>query len=441
MRLGWLPLFTHLWKYFEPEHFWRHAAKDAETKNSLRDLLSRLPVRTTQIITIVLAGLLFIALSFILFQPYANWYALGYTKINLWEGTHTPVSSYLTHWGLFLFLITTWMVWESYEWMVKTPASALRSLRPYRYWIQLAAVLLLTSILVLLWMEVRIAWLVLPFAAWAGILLLKPTISDAKRVILFFVGTGLVLTLMVEVIVLVGDIGRMNTVFKFYLQVWTLFSLSAATALGWSIEKMRYWSINTRRVWQIILVLLVGGAALFPLLAGTAKIKDRMAVSAPHSLDGMEYMQYAGYGDTWGMMDLNQDYQAIRWLQENVVGSPVIVEANLRNLYRWGSRMSIYTGLPGVVGWEWHQQQQRAVVPGSWVTDRILEIDDFYQTTDWDAARKFLEKYDVQYIIVGQQERGHYPGAGLEKFTAAEGILWKEVFRFQDTIIYQVLEG
>lgn len=441
LALGLVAIIYSLWKYFEPEHFWRIAPKGAEDQNSLRAFLNRLPVNTTRIITIALAGLLFVALSFILFQPYANWYALGYTKINLWEGTHTPVSSYLTHWGLFLFLITTWMVWESYEWMVKTPASALRNLGPYRYWIQLAAVLLLTSILVLLWMEVRIAWLVLPLAAWAGILLLKPTISDAKRVTLFFVGTGLVLTLMVEVIVLVGDIGRMNTVFKFYLQVWTLFSLSAATSLGWSIEKMRYWSIKTRRVWQIILILLVGGAALFPLLAGTAKIKDRMAVSAPHSLDGMEYMQYAGYGDTWGIMDLNQDYQAIRWLQENVVGSPVIVEANLRNLYRWGSRMTIYTGLPGVVGWEWHQQQQRAVVPGSWVTNRILEIDDFYQTTDWEAARKFLEKYDVQYIIVGQQERGHYPGAGLEKFAAAEGILWKEVFRFQDTIIYQVLEG
>ncbi len=438
LALGLVAIIYTVGKYWGSEtKQWQTDPEDSQ--NGVVYLINKLPPITTRIVALILTGLTFIVLSFILFQPFTDWYALGYTKIDFWQGTHTPVSSYLTHWGLFLFLITAWMIQESLTWMAETPVSALQKLRPHLHLIQIALVLLLASILILSWMEVRIAWLVLLLAAWAAILLLKPGISDARRIVLFLVGTGLVLTLMVEVIVLVGDIGRMNTVFKFYLQVWTFFAISAAASLAWTLQRLNNWSPNWRRAWQGVLAVLVAGASLYPLLAGTAKIKDRMSEDAPNSLDGMAYMQFATYADNWGTMYLDQDYQAIRWLQENVIGSPVIVEANLRNLYRWGSRMSIYTGLPGVVGWEWHQQQQRAVTPGAWVTNRILEIDDFYLTTDWEAARKFLQKYDVQYIIVGQQERGHYPGAGLEKFINAEGILWKEVFRYQDTVIYQVL--
>ena len=175
-----------------------------------------------------------------------------------------------------------------------------------------------------------------------------------------------------------------------------------------------------------------------------------MEPRASRSLDGMDYMKFASYADEWGDMDLSRDYRAIRWMQENVSGSPVIVEANLRNLYRWGSRFSIYTGLPGVAGWEWHQQQQRAINPGNWVSDRIAEIDHFYLTSDLQKALEFLRKYNVRYIILGQQERGLYTNArlllergyptadGLSKFEAQNGVLWSEVYRDGDTVIYEV---
>jgi uncharacterized membrane protein len=169
-----------------------------------------------------------------------------------------------------------------------------------------------------------------------------------------------------------------------------------------------------------------------------AKIKDRISDKTPLTLDGMAYMLYSTYNDNWGQMSLDQDYEAIRWMQENVTGSPVIVEANLRNLYRWGSRFTINTGLPGVVGWEWHEQQQRAINPGSWVSNRIIEIENFYFTIDLEDTVKFLRKYDVQYIILGQQERGMYPGPGLQKFADANGLYWREVFRTGETVIYQV---
>lgn len=380
-------------------------------------------------------------LAFWLFQPYSQWYLLGYSKVALWRGTHTPLSAYLTHWGLFLFILVLWLAWETRQWLASTPVSALRRLRLILPWIQSGIVLLLGAIIGLAFLKVSLAWFVLPLAAWCGILLLRPGQPLPKQIVLFLTGAGLLLTLVVEVIVLVGDIGRMNTVFKFYLQVWTLFSVSAAAALGWLSESLpQRASPAWRRLLQVGLSLLVSGATLFTITATMAKISDRMAEQAPHTLDGMAFMPYAVYTDEWGPMALDQDYQAIRWLQENVKGSPVIVEANLRNLYRWGSRMTIYTGLPGVVGWEWHQQQQRAVVPGSWVSNRIAEVDAFYLTTDLQEAANFLRKYQVRYIIVGQQERGHYAGPGLEKFADLNGFLWQEVYRDRDTVIYAVLD-
>jgi YYY domain-containing protein len=391
------------------------------------------------------AIILLVGLSFGMFQPYRAWYQQAYGAISIWKGTHTPFWSYWTHWGLFLFVILTWMLWETREWMVSTPASSLRKLAPYRGLIQALplSILVIAGVLTV-WLKVNIAWFVLPLAAWAGVLLIRPGLPDTKRFILFLVGTGLVLTLMVEVVVVRGDIGRMNTVFKFYLQVWTLFAVCAAAALGWLLVALPEWKIGWRISWSILLYGLVFGAALFPVLGGMAKVKDRMTLLAPHTLDGLAFMEHAEYAETWGIMDLSKDYRAIRWMQENVTGSPVIVEANLRNLYRWGSRFSIYTGLPGVVGWEWHQQQQRASLPGNWVSDRIAEIETFYTTTDVNLAQEFLRKYNVRYIILGQQERGLYSGGqgdemqGLAKFPEGNGVFWTEVYSEGDTVIYEV---
>ena len=379
------------------------------------------------------------AASTIFYQPFLHWLGWGYTKLSIWQGTHTPSTSYFVHWGLFLFILISWFVWETIDWMAHTPLTSLKKLAPYKAWIGYGLLLVLLIILVLkFWLQIEITWIVLPLAVWDGILLLRPDQSPPKRYVFLIVGFSLLLTLMVETIVVAGDIGRMNTVFKFYLQAWTMLAISAGAALGWILPALARWISGWRKVWMGALAILVFSASLYPLTAATAKIKDRMTDSAPHTLDGMAYMAYAKYADSWGEMDLNQDYQAILWMLNHVKGSPVIVEANLRDLYRWGSRFSIYTGLPGVVGWEWHQQQQRTLFPSAWVSNRIDEIENFYRTTDLMSAANFLRKYQVRYIIVGQQERGKYPGPGLEKFDAANGLLWTAVYRNQQTVIYEV---
>ena len=192
------------------------------------------------------------------------------------------------------------------------------------------------------------------------------------------------------------------------------------------------------------MALLVGATALFPITATAAKVRDRMTPDVPISLDGMAYMQAATYGvkdintEQWIQMELGQDYIAIQWMQANIAGSPVIVEAN-RPPYQWGSRFTIYTGLPGVLGWDNHQRQQREFVPGNVVGERVNQIREFYETEDESIARTFLGTFNVKYIIFGQLERATYLEIGFAKFETLEGVLWREVYRDQDTVIYEVI--
>jgi len=383
-----------------------------------------------------------VVLSNVLYQPFAQSFSQAYGSVDYWQYGHTPFWSYMAQWGVFLFFIVSWMMWETRQWLAETPLSALKGLKPYRGLIEIFVFLLSAAIILLMATKVTIAWFVLPMAAWAGILILKKEMPDVKRGVLFLVGTGLVLTLVVEIIVLRGDIGRMNTVFKFYLQAWVLFGLSAAAAFGWLLNEIPKWHPNWQSAWYFFAAGLVLCASLFLLMGGIDKIRDRWVPTAPHTLDSMTYMKFMHYPDFGVDMDLSADYRAIRWMQENIKGSPVIVEANVPE-YRWGTRFTIYTGLPGVLGWNWHQRQQR-VVASNLVFQRVEEITAFYKTADPIQAENFLKKYDVRYIVVGQLERAEYRDietndSGLQKFEIYNGSIWKEVYRDGVTVIYNVI--
>ena len=104
-------------------------------------------------------------------------------------------------------------------------------------------------------------------------------------------------------------------------------------------------------------------------------------------------------------------------MRANVAGSPVIVEGNTP-LYRWGSRVAIYTGLPTVIGWDWHQKQQRSIVDGAIIDRRLDAVKQIYNTRSADDALAQLKRFRVTYIYVGDVERGFYEAAGLAKFDA-----------------------
>ena len=391
-----------------------------------------------KIVTVGMIIVFIMAVSSLLFLPFSTNYAQAYGSIEKWTGEHSPLGSYLIHWGLPLFLIISWFTVETHQWLASTPAASIKKIQPYITYLQVLVILFFAILILLTALGIKIGWLVGILAAWDLILLLRSGISDEKRFVHFLIGTALVLTLFVEMFVLVGDVGRMNTVFKFYYQAWTMLTISATASLFWISQSSKAsWKERSTYIWQIVLAILLIGVYLYPVTATTDKLRDRMSKLTPKTLDGLEFMKTSKYWDMDREMDLGQDYRAIRWMQDNVIGSPVIVETNTVE-YKWGNRYTIYTGLPGVLGWNWHQRQQRGALDYFGIQDRLLEIPAFYLTDNIAQAREFLEKYDVEYIILGQQERAYYPGVGLIKFEEFDGIYWQEVYQELDTVIYRV---
>ncbi|MFN3492345.1 MAG: DUF2298 domain-containing protein, partial [Anaerolineales bacterium] len=54
-------------------------------------------------------------LSSLLYYPFTYWWGQAYNSAAYWGASRTPLGSYFTQWGLFLFIITAWLAWETRE--------------------------------------------------------------------------------------------------------------------------------------------------------------------------------------------------------------------------------------------------------------------------------------------------------------------------------------
>jgi uncharacterized membrane protein len=154
----------------------------------------------------------------------------------------------------------------------------------------------------------------------------------------------------------------------------------------------------------------------------------------PPTDDGMAFMQTAVYHDRQAL-PLRPDYDALLWMQDNIPGSPVVLEANT-GLYKWGSRVSIYTGLPTVVGWDWHQRQQRGDF-APMVEERVRDVARMYETTQPSELLTLKRRYGVEYVYVGPLERAYYSEAGLRKFRDLVGTALDLVYDSNGVQIYR----
>ena len=224
--------------------------------------------------------------------------------------------------------------------------------------------------------------------------------SDVTPFVLLLVLTAALLALAPEFVYLKDNFGtRMNTVFKFYYQVWVLLAVAAAFALHALLERpgLIRWAAGIGGS------LLIAAGLFYPLLSVPTRTNH---FSGEPTLDGMAYMAASQPAD----------YAAISWLQENVSGTPVILEA-VGGQYSWGGRISAHTGLPTVLGWAGHEYQWRGSTPEPAIREK--EIQTIYTSPFWSETQNLLDKYRVEYVIVGPLEWSTYGQVPLVKFDRA----------------------
>ncbi len=419
--------------------------------------------------TLVFAVLL-LGLGYLCYLPfYVSYQELYIGGIGV-VAQSTSIGDYLHVFGIWLFLLVSFLLLELYRWWKQfsedhQPASA-DEFVPQRWpvswllWLwrgpawRRVSLYLLLSLIVL----VGLAWLGIKALLGAllalGILLfcLHGIFSRRSRdeaqwdastrymYLLLLVGLGI--GLGIEVVYIRdfldnSDYERMNTFFKFSIQLWLCLGVGSALAIGHIWKNLRG---VLRGSWSVLLLLLLIGGSIF-LVDGTAsRINDHQswilsqapAASANYTptVNGFAFVEAWYPGDA----------QAITWLNAHIAGSPVILEAASPNDYTWFGRVSVYTGLPDVMGWVGHENEQRY---GDQMANRLTDISLIYTTPDAGLALELLHYYNVGYIYVGQLEQQAYAAqspTGLDKFNTMvqEGSL-QLVYRWDGVTIYKVV--
>ncbi|RXA16826.1 hypothetical protein EQO05_13485 [Methanosarcina sp. MSH10X1] len=303
----------------------------------------------------------------------------------------TTIKEFLILFSLFLFLTFSFLM---------TRLESRRKIQYFILWIGISAFLARE------W-SIPLLVILLPLLALSLYSFLKdlPERSSAGFVSLL-ITAAVVAALLCEVIFLddpiSGNFARMNTVFKFYMHLWVFLAIAASYSYSqlyhrYGARSVSHFPSNRgygKKFWMVALLLLVLSCSVFPVVATFTRIED---MNAKPALDGMEYMKGLDRGD----------YDAIRWIQKNIKGTPVILEASSDDSsYSYISRVSANTGLPTVVGWARHER--------FWGRDheeimtRLEDVNSIYSTGSKKKALELMNKYNVSYVYIGQLERQMY---------------------------------
>lgn len=251
--------------------------------------------------------------------------------------------------------------------------------------------------------------------------------SESVLFVFAMVITGTLLLLGPEFVYLRDNFGwRMNTLFKFYFQIWILWALSASFGFWYLLKRIRGWE---RLIGLVLIVagFLLGLVYTFGTIqtttAGMRESVKTLGVRQP-TLDGLDF--YALYhADDWAI---------IQWFNTNVQEPTVILEGTKGAYWVEGrsSRVSMMTGLPTVMGWVNHEGQWRGK-DFMLVANRENDIRLMYTEKDWAITEQLLDQYKIEYVVLTPLERQWYGSIPQAKFDQH----MQRVYEVGDFIIYQ----
>ncbi len=395
-------------------------------------------------------------LSYLLFTVVAKNYSQSYSSVHRADQT-TDLSDYFTHFGVLLFFMSGFILFQLNRVITRTGFIRMiffgraRRRKPLETAPVMAALIVAGGLIVLAFTFGRVGVVGLSLVGLIALVLLAAhevrSRAPTAPVMLFvyaMMALGFGLSGGVEIITLDGDVGRMNTVFKFYLHVWMMWGVVGAFSVWYIFGVMRPQEAFLRRAGEInaifvrapryafaaVAVVMLVLTLVYPYFGTRARIHNRFDPSLGSSNDGLAWMdsdhisvagkdnkyivEYEATGVT-GEHEVRYTRDAINWVRQNVPGTPITIEAVGPSYRSLGSRFAINTGLPTVVGWGFHQSQQRVKFNAT-LQPRQADVLEFYSTEDAGRASEILEKYNVQWVFVGDEEEFNYGKDGLAKF-------------------------
>lgn len=221
--------------------------------------------------------------------------------------------------------------------------------------------------------------------------LVKLRRGEANFFVLLLIVIGLILTVFPEFFYLRDVFGnRMNTIFKFYFQVWIVWGIAAAYAVTWLIHSRKKLATF---VFVPLSILLILAAMLYPAQMIPVRTGYPGRPVSELSLDGSKPVKL------WQP----DQYEGYRWLSLAPYG--VLTEAEGRQ-YSSDSAASTNSGLPTVLGWSGHESQWRGDT--SMLAPRGADLKLLYETEDWGTAKMVLDRYNVRYVWLSSSEYEKY---------------------------------